>query len=437
MMNLSYLFEKSSLGWIFRCLFALVIIGAAGFVYGFWTSQVFLTATSFVELLVGYWGLRNLVRLGNRIGMVSEALAAAARGDLNSRIVNFNEGGVLALLGRNLNQTLDLAEAFTKEADAAIQTANKRRYYRKILTEGLRGSYKLYAATINKALTNMSERDADVAHFVDLNVRQVAETVATAAAGLNSHVTTIALFSDETRERAGVASGAAQRTQDNMQTVSAAVEEFSASINEIASQMNMVAGYAGEAVAAVEDADRVIGSLGEAAKRIGNVVELITEIAGQTNLLALNATIEAARAGEAGKGFAVVAGEVKNLATQTGRSTEEITRQVDAIQRIVREVNSAIGNISQKVQVIGDSSATVASAVEEQRAVTQSIAANIAEVSIAATDVSTVMDTVNTTAQESHNVVTEISNSSNYMAGEADRLRTQIGGFMEKIRAVG
>jgi len=181
----------------------------------------------------------------------------------------------------------------------------------------------------------------------------------------------------------------------------------------------------------------VVATLAEAAQRIGTVVEMIGDVASQTNLLALNATIEAARAGEAGKGFAVVASEVKNLANQTAKSTEEITRQIGDVQRVAAEVSEAIVAIRHKVQMIGEASSTVASAVEEQRAVTMSISGNVSEVTSAAGEVTTVMETVNKTAHESNTVVQEISQSSTYMASEADRLRSQIGGFMEKIRARG
>lgn len=437
MINSSLAFEQSTLGKTYRAI--CIGFGASLCAFGVsvyekdWPAAAFCLIAFFCFMAA----LRLYGKLNNKLNIIRDALVASANGDLNKRIVLLREKGNLQELAKNFNQTMDIAEAFTKESDAAVQTSNKRMYYRTILPNGLRGLYKHYASTINKTLQEMARRDAEVSEFVDRNVRQVAETVATAAGGLNSHVTTIALFSDETKERSGSASDAATRTQTNMETVAAAIEEFSASISEISGQMSMVASYAGEAVDAVHQADQTMNTLADNAARIGSVVEMITDIANQTNLLALNATIEAARAGEAGKGFAVVASEVKNLASQTGRSTEEITAQIQQIQQVVQEVNNSITQISEKVKVIGSASSAVASAVEEQRAVTQSISSNITDVTHAAQDVSEVMKTVTTTALESNGVVVEISKSSNFMSNEADRLRQQIGGFLEKIRAVG
>ena len=381
--------------------------------------------------------IRWLRTLSQTMGRASEAVAAAAKGNFDTRILHISREDELGLLLHNINDLLDRVEAFTREVGHAMGAAMQRRYYRKIVVRGLLGMIRDSAMKFDRAFVQMKARDDEVAEFVDRNVRQVAETVAASAANLNSHITTIAVFSDETKGRAGVATEASQRTQANMQSVAAAIEEFSASINEIASQTNMMAGQANDAVDAVQRTDRVVATLAEAAQRIGTVVEMIGDVASQTNLLALNATIEAARAGEAGKGFAVVASEVKNLANQTAKSTEEITRQIGDVQRVAAEVSEAIVAIRHKVQMIGEASSTVASAVEEQRAVTMSISGNVSEVTSAAGEVTTVMETVNKTAHESNTVVQEISQSSTYMASEADRLRSQIGGFMEKIRARG
>ncbi len=381
------------------------------------------------------WRIRGwLLGFLHDVNKAARVLTAAAAGNLNPRITGINRLDELGALQHDINRLLDLVEAFTKESEAAMDAAMKRCYYRTIIPTGLPGIFANAAARVGASLATMKKRDEEVFAFVDRNVRSVAETVATNAADLNSNISTIAVFSDETKDKAGVASAAATRTQENMQTVAAAIEELSASVNEIAAQMSRTASQSNEAVTAVAATEKVVTTLGEAVGRIGTVVELINDIAGQTNLLALNATIEAARAGEAGKGFAVVASEVKNLATQTSKSTEEITQQISAVQRAALDVSQSIASIGQRVREIGNAATTVASAVEEQRAVTESISANVGDVSAAASEVTQVMETVNVTAQESNNVVRDISGASSQMATEAERLRNEIGGFMQTLK---
>src|SRR5439155_15096531 len=178
---------------------------------------------------------------------------------------------------------------------------------------------------------------------------------------------------------ANVASAAAEQVSRNVTTVSTAAEEMGASIKEIAKNANEAARIATSAVKVAERTNTTVAKLGESSAEIGNVVKVITSIAQQTNLLALNATIEAARAGEAGKGFAVVANEVKELAKQTAKATEDIGRKIVAIQTDTKGAVEAIGRIGAIINQIHDLQNTVASAVEEQTATTNEIGRNVSE----------------------------------------------------------
>jgi methyl-accepting chemotaxis protein len=192
---------------------------------------------------------------------------------------------------------------------------------------------------------------------------------------------------EETAAQSNVVSAASEQVSKNVQTVATGTEEMSASIKEIAKNANDAARIATSAVKVAETTNVTIGKLGESSIEIGKVIKVITSIAQQTNLLALNATIEAARAGEAGKGFAVVANEVKELAKETAKATEDISQKIEAIQGDTKGAVEAIGQIGGIINQINDISNTIASAVEEQTATTNEIGRNVAEAAKGSTEI--------------------------------------------------
>ncbi|MER7002826.1 methyl-accepting chemotaxis protein [Dactylosporangium sp. NPDC000555] len=206
-----------------------------------------------------------------------------------------------------------------------------------------------------------------------------AETLASAAQQLSATSEQVSASAEQARDQAGLVSAAAEQVSHNVQTVSAGTEEMGASIREIAQSANEAARVGHDAATVATGTNETVAKLGESSVEIGNVVKVITSIAEQTNLLALNATIEAARAGESGKGFAVVANEVKELAHETAKATEDISRRVEAIQR---DTEAAVASIEQITKVIGrinDYQTTIASAVEEQSATTNEMNRGVSE----------------------------------------------------------
>ncbi|WP_217616871.1 methyl-accepting chemotaxis protein [Cellulomonas sp. GbtcB1] len=203
--------------------------------------------------------------------------------------------------------------------------------------------------------------------------------LASAAEQMSASSGQIAASAEETAAQAGVVSAAAEQVSRNVQTVAAGSEQMGASIQEIARSASRAAEVAGRGVSAVGTTTATVDRLGESSKEIGNVVKLITSIAEQTNLLALNATIEAARAGEAGKGFAVVAGEVKELAQETARATEDIARRVESIQADTAGAVAAIDDVAGIITQINDFQLSISSAVEEQTATTAEMNRSVAE----------------------------------------------------------
>ncbi len=367
------------------------------------------------------------------IGHCSTVLERAAVGELAVRVVNLGAAGTAGKLALHINRQLDLTEAFVKEANAAMRSAKERKYFRQIVSTGLRGEFLGYAATINESLRLMGHRDDEFREFADKRVKAVADAVSQSATALETGSAAMSGQAVNTTEQACSAAAGAEQASVNVQAVAAAVEEFSASIAEINRQVNLAAATAQSAAQTALRTDQTVRGLSEAANRIGAVVQLIHDIAGQTNLLALNATIEAARAGEAGKGFAVVANEVKNLANQTARATEEITAQVAQMQAVSSDAIEAIRQISSTVADIEQASAAVASAIEQQSAVTQEIARNVSEAATGTAAVSQAIATVQHVARDTDKEAGEVLSSASKLAQMSAQLRTEIDGFLQRI----
>jgi methyl-accepting chemotaxis protein len=228
-----------------------------------------------------------------------------------------------------------------------------------------------------------------LANLEDLiqRIRQTSVSVASASEQLSAASEQMSSNAEETSNQANVVSAASEEVSKNIQAVATGTEEMSASIREIAKSSGEAAKVASSAVEVAEQANATVANLGHSSAEIGQVIKVINSIAEQTNLLALNATIEAARAGEAGKGFAVVANEVKELAKQTGKATEDIGHRVQSIQGTTQEAMAAIGRIGGVITQINDISNTIASAVEEQSVTTNEISRNVSEAAQGASEI--------------------------------------------------
>ena len=222
---------------------------------------------------------------------------------------------------------------------------------------------------------------------------------------------------------------AADQVSHNVQTVAAGTEQMSASIREIAHNATDAAAVAGRAVEAAEATTATVAKLGESSSEVGNVIKVINSIAEQTNLLALNATIEAARAGEAGKGFAVVANEVKELAQETARATEDISRRIEAIQADTGEAVVAIGEISAIIAQISDTQTTIASAVEEQTATTNEMSRNVNEAATGSTDIAQTITGVARAATENTAAASSTNAAAEELARMAADMQALVGRF--------
>jgi methyl-accepting chemotaxis protein len=261
------------------------------------------------------------------------------------------------------------------------------------------------------------------------SIAETAEQVAASSEELSATSQQITANSEETTAQAKLVSEAGGQVNTNLQTVASGAEEMNATIGEIAKNATEAARVAGEAVAAAESANRTVSRLGDSSVEIGKVIEVITSIAQQTNLLALNATIEAARAGEAGKGFAVVANEVKELAKQTAKATDEIKQKITVIQANTGGAVEAIGGIKGVIDKISQISTEIATAVEEQSATTSEMSRNVAEAARGATTISSNIQGVAEAAQNTSTNVGEAQTATEHLARVANQLRDQVGRF--------
>ena len=302
------------------------------------------------------------------------------------------------------------------------------------------------ALIAKKAADEAAARDAEakiergrrvdaVTRDFETTIGRIVDTVSSASTELETSAATLTSTADRAQKLSTAVAAASEEASANVQSVASATEELSSSVSEISRQMQESARVASDAVTQARQTNERVGELSKAATRIGDVVELISTIAGQTNLLALNATIEAARAGEAGRGFAVVASEVKALAEQTAKATGEINQQIPGIQAATQESVTAIEEIGETIEKLSEISSTIAAAVEEQGAATQEISRNVQQAALGTQQVSSNVSDVQHGASETGSASSQVLSAAQSLAGDSNRLKTEVDKFLNAMRA--
>ena len=274
-----------------------------------------------------------------------------------------------------------------------------------------------------------------LAEEFQVTVGNIVESVSSASSELETAAGTLTRTADGTQKLTGSVATASEQASANVQSVASAAEEMSASVNEIAQRVDESSAIAAEAVKQAHKTDARIAELSQAASRIGDVVKLITAIAEQTNLLALNATIEAARAGEAGRGFAVVASEVKALATQTAKATDEIGTQISTMQTATNDSVAAIKEIGVTIGRIAEIAQAISGAVQEQGAATNEISRNVQQAAAGTAEVASSITSVNRGASETGQASSQVLGSAQGLARESGRLKAEVEKFVGMVRA--
>lgn len=290
-------------------------------------------------------------------------------------------------------------------------------------------------ALADKAVQERRATLQSIAADFEQAVGSVVNSVSSAATKIEATANSLSTTAEKTQRLSVTVATASEQSSSNVQSAATASEQMASSVNEIGRQVQQSRQISDQAVMQAQNTNQRIEALSQSATRIGEVIKLIAEIAGQTNLLALNATIEAARAGDAGRGFAVVAQEVKALASQTAKATEEIASQIGQIQMATSETVSSIEDVCKTITTMSEISATISAAVEQQGATTKDIARNVQEAARGAAQVSTSIADVSQGAQQTEASAAEVHGSVRGLADESKQLRDSVQSFLARLQA--
>lgn len=404
------------------------------------------------ELVAGYQeALQNVVDTQNTLGPQAAAeVASVTRSTAVIAAIAFALGVIAAfVIGRMITGSISSVVARMKELaegkfDIDIAGADRKDELgdmaRALLVFQDNGRDKIRLEAEQEGLVAQAEEDKrrtmnEMADTFEANVNGVVTTVSSAAEQMVGLAQTLSDAAGRAGERSIAVAAASEEASTNVGTVAAASEEMSNSIAEVSERVGQTASMTNEAATGTAHGTQMVSKLATSAQTIGDVISMISAIAEQTNLLALNATIEAARAGEAGKGFAVVASEVKSLAEQTSKATEQISVQITDMQGDTEAVVTAIDKVGSMIEELNSASSSIAAAVEEQHSATQEIARNTQQAADGTREVSSNIVEVSSAVQETGTAATEVMAASSQLATEADRLRESVSEFLSSVRA--
>jgi methyl-accepting chemotaxis protein len=380
------------------------------------TGVTYRSARFVTEMVIGLAALATAavgftlaIGISGPLNGMSGAMRRLADRDMSTTIPGLGRGdeiGVMAAAVQVFKDSMIKADALSLAQDQERAVKEKRAASLDTLVRGFQGNVGGLVGMVSAAATEMESTAKAMSSTATQSDRQAATVAA-----------------------------AAEEASAGVQTVAAAAEELTSSIREISRQVTQSSQITGKAVTDARRTDAIVRALAEGAQKIGQVVQLITNIAGQTNLLALNATIEAARAGDAGKGFAVVASEVKSLATQTAKATEEIAAQITQIQSATGEAVEAIRSIGVTIDEVSAISTAIASAIEEQGAATAEIARNVQQTASSTQEVTVTIAGVSQAANDTGAAATQLLGTAGSLSQQSVKLAAEVNSFVASVNA--
>lgn len=373
------------------------------------STNLIISSIAGLVIVIGLLGFIALYGIVRPLGRTTSAMGGLANGDLSVAVTGVDRGDEVGHLARSLQVFKD--NAIEARRLAAEQEAD------------------------NEAKMRRAHHLDQLTQAFESKVSSLTQVLSTAASDMEATAQSMTGVADQTNRQTVTAASAAEQTSANVQTVAAATEELSISIREIASQVAKSSQIAERAVVDARRTNDTVQTLSASAEKIGDVVALINNIAGQTNLLALNATIEAARAGEAGKGFAVVASEVKELANQTSKATDEISAQIGSVQQATNQAVGAIQKIAATIAEMSQISISIAAAMEEQGAATSEIARNVQQAARGTELVTDNIAEVRQGAGETGSAATQVLDAAKELARHSDDLGREVESFLTGVKA--